>query len=168
MKALIISADGFEDSELEVPYERLTQEGIVTDIASVQRGTLRGKHGYAVEASLVVDEVDPIAYDLLILPGGRAPARLRKEQVVLDLVRRFVQADKLVAAICHGPQILISANLMEGKKATCYQSVAMEMKQAGAHYVDEAVVVDGNLITSRQPSDLPAFVGEIIKNIRSR
>ncbi|ADE14334.1 intracellular protease, PfpI family [Nitrosococcus halophilus Nc 4] len=168
MKALIVSADGFEDSELQVPYQQLTQEDIATDVASLQRGMFQGKHGAVVEASLTVEEVDPGAYDLLILPGGRAPAQLRKEKAVLDLVRRFVEADKLVAAICHGPQILISAQLMEGRKATCYRSVATEMKQAGAYYVDEEVVVDGNLITSRQPSDLPAFMEKIIKSLHSR
>lgn len=100
---------------------------------------------------------------LLVLPGGRAPAAVRKEKAALDIARAFFARNKPVAAICHGPQTLISAGLMQGRHATCYRTVAEELKAAGAHYEDEEVVVDGNLVTSRQPSDLPAFLREMMR-----
>lgn len=165
MRVLIITADDFEDSELQVPLEQLRDEGIPTDVASLQRGTIHGKHGYVAEVDLTVEEVDAKEYDLLILPGGRAPARLRKDLSVLEVVRAFIETCKPVAAICHGPQILISAGVLLGRTATCYKSVAAEMKRAGAHYVDKEVMVDDNLITSRKPADLPAFMRAIKQQI---
>lgn len=166
MKALIISADNFEDSELLVPYYRLKEEGIPVDIASIHRGKIRGKHGYEVETNRSLKEIRPDEYDILILPGGKAPEVIRKEKEALDIVRHFFEKNKLVAAICHGPQILISANLLKGRHATCYRTVVEEIKAAGAIYEDKEVVVDGNLITSRQPEDLPAFLREIMKKLK--
>ena len=166
MKALIVSADGFEDSELLVPYYRFQEEGIDADIASLQPGVIKGNRGYQVEANLSVDQVEPEDYDLLLLPGGKAPAKLRKEKAVLEVARHFFRAHKPVAAICHGPQILISAGILKAKTATCYKSVAGEMREAEANYVDREVVVDENLITSRQPGDLPAFVRELMRMIK--
>jgi len=168
MKALIISADNFEDTELLVPFYRLKEEGIDIDIASMKRGPFKGKHGYEVEAVKTLDEVKSDDYDFLLLPGGRAPEAIRKEGRALDISRHFFKRNKLVAAICHGPQTLISAGLMKGRHATCYKSVAQEMKDAGALYEDEEVVIDGNLVTSRQPSDLPAFMKAIMKMIKEK
>ena len=168
MRALIITADNFEDSELQIPLDELQHEGIPSDIASLQRGKIHGKHGYVAEVDLIVDEVDVTAYDLLILPGGRAPAKLRKDKMVLELARRFIESGKPVAAICHGPQILISAGVMQDRKTTCYKSVAAEMKRAGARYLDKAVVVDDNLITSRKPADLTAFMRAIKQRISEK
>jgi protease I len=166
MKALIISADNFEDTELLVPFYRLREEGLVVEIASIKPGTIRGKHGYEVEASLNLRGVNPDDYSLLVLPGGRAPERLRIEKEALDIARHFFREKKPVSAICHGPQILVSAGLMKGRRATCYRSVAGELRNAGALYEDREVVVDGNLVTSRQPGDLPAFMKETVKKIR--
>ncbi len=166
MKALIISADNFEDSELLVPYYRLLEEGATVDIASLKKGKIRGKKGYEVEANLSLAEVAPDEYDLLVLPGGKASSALRKVKEVQDIVRNFFDRGKPVGAICHGPQILISAGLMKGRHATCYRSVGQEMKEAGARYEDREVVVDGNLVTSRQPADLPAFLREIIRKLK--
>ncbi len=167
MKVLIISADNFEDTELLVPYYRMLEEGHDVDIASMRKGKIKGKKGYEVEANKALKDVNPEDYDLLILPGGKAPEAIRKEQTALDIARAFFDKNKPVAAICHGPQTLISAGIMKGKHATCYRSVAPEMKEAGAQYEDKEVIVDGNLITSRQPSDLPAFMREIMKNIKN-
>jgi protease I len=166
MKALIISADHFEDSELLVPYYRLLEEGIPVDVASLHRGAITGKHGYEVQADKAIAEVKPDGYAILVLPGGKAPAAIRKEPAALEICRSFFDHNKPVAAICHGPQILISAGLLSGRRATCYGSVADEMRQAGALYEDSEVVVDGNLITSRQPSDIPAFMREIMKKLK--
>jgi protease I len=163
MKALIISADNFEDSELLVPYYRLQEAGIEVEVASLELGVIRGKHGYEVAVDRTLDETDPDSYALLILPGGKAPETVRKEAQALAIARHFFAWNKPVAAICHGPQTLISAGLVKGRHATCYRTVAEEMRDAGALYEDSEVVVDGNLVTSRQPSDLPAFMRETMR-----
>lgn len=168
MKALIISADHFEDSELLVSYYRLLEAGIEVDIASIKRGKINGKHGYQVEASKALKDVNPGDYALLVLPGGKAPADLRKDAAALRIAQAFFAASKPVAAICHGPQILITAGLLRGRRATCYHSVVEEMLEAGALYEDSEVVVDGKLVTSRQPSDLPAFMRETLKLLDKR
>ena len=166
MKVLMISADNFEDSELLVPYYRLKEEGIEVDVASLKKGVIKGKHGYEVEVDKILAEVNPDNYGLLLLPGGKAPETVRKEQKALDIARAFFAGSKPVAAICHGPQTLISAGLLKGRRATCYRTVAQEMKDAGVLYEDSEVVVDGNLVTSRRPSDLPAFMRETMKMLR--
>jgi protease I len=168
MKVLIISADNFEDTELLVPYYRFGEEGIHADLVSIKKGKIKGKHGYEVEVDKTLKEVDPDEYDLLFLPGGKAPEALRREKEALEIARDFFKKNKPVSAICHGPQILISAGLLKGRHATCYKSVAPEMKEAGALYDDKEVVVDGNLVTSRQPSDLPVFMRETMKKLKTK
>jgi protease I len=166
MRVLIVSADDFEDTELLVPLYRLREEGIPVDVASPSAGSIRGKHGYSVSIDKTLAEVDPRDYGLLILPGGRAPTALRDDPALQGIVRAFDAANKPIAAICHGPQILVSAGVMDGRQATCYKTVAAELRDAGARHIDDEVVVDRNLITSRQPSDLPAFCREIIRRLR--
>jgi len=168
MKALIISADGYEDTELLVPYYRFLEESIEVDIASITKGPIKGKHGYEVEVVAALADVAPDEYDILLLPGGRAPAAVRKEQAALEIAKDFFRKKKPVAAICHGPQVLITAGLLEGRRATCYRTVADELKASGALYMDKPVIVDSNLVTSRQPSDLPAFMREVMKMVRKR
>ena len=166
MEALIISADNFEDTELLVPYYRLKEAGVEVAVASLSRKAIKGKHGIEVVVDKTLDEVNPDDYAILVLPGGAAPALVRKEAKALEIARSFFARGKPVAAICHGPQILISAGLLQGRRATCYKSVADELKKAGALYEDREVVVDANLVTSRQPADLPAFMRETMKQIR--
>jgi len=168
MKALIISADNFEDSELLYPYYRFREEGIETDIASMKAGPIKGKHGYEIEANKSLSEINAGDYDFLLLPGGKAPEQVRKEQTAHEIARYFFENEKPVFAICHGPQTLISAGLIKGRRATSYKSVAGEMKEAGVLYEDKEVVTDGNLVTSREPSDLPVFMREIMKMIKQR
>ncbi len=167
MKALILSADQFEDSELRVPCERLRVAGVEVDIASPRTGTITGKHGYQAPANKNLGEINADEYELLIIPGGKAPAALCKESYALQIVRSFFEKRKQVAAICHGPQVLVAAGVMKNRRATCYRSVAQEIQRAGAIYQDCEVVVDDNLITSRQPSDLDAFMREIMKSLRA-
>jgi protease I len=135
------------------------------DIASPGTGTIKGKHGYEVPVHKTLDEVIAEEYGLLVLPGGKAPEVVRKQRKAVAIVQLFFERNKPVAAICHGPQTLITAGLLKGRRATGYRTIAGEMKAAGAVYEDNEVVVDGNLVTSRQPSDLPAFMRETVKLI---
>jgi protease I len=167
-KALIISADHFEDSELLYPLYRLQEAGFQVDVAAPTAGTITGKHNYTVTANLAVDAVESAGscgYSLLVLPGGKAPAALRGIAKVIDIVNDFASSGIPMAAICHGPQILVTARLLRGKRATCYTTVADELREAGALYEDAPVVVDGNLITSRIPADLPHFMREVMKKV---
>lgn len=167
MKALILSADNFEDTELLVPLYRLREAGYSVDVASEKRDAIRGKHGYEVPVTKLFSEVNPGDYGVLILPGGKAPAEIRNSPAVQEIARSFMSTGKPVAAICHGPQILISAGLLKDRKATCYESVAPELRDAQAQYQDIEVIVDGNLITSRKPDDLPAFCRELIRMLKA-
>ena len=166
MKILILSADQFEDSELTVPIARLREAGLQADIGSFASGPVHGKHGAVVNADRAIGELRSADYAALLLPGGKAPATLRKDARVLALVREFFAAGKPVAAICHGPQVLVSAGVLTGRTLTAYRAVADELKAAGAHYRDAEVVVDGNLVTSRAPADLPAFLREFLARLR--
>ena len=163
MKALVLSADNFEDTELLVPFYRLKEAGYTVEVASEKRGSIHGKHGYEVPVDKLFSEVTAGEYGILLLPGGKAPAAIRNSPAVQDIARSFMSAAKPIAAICHGPQILVSAGLLKGRKATCYESVAPELRDAQAQYQDTEVMVDGNLITSRKPDDFPAFCREMMK-----
>lgn len=163
MKALILSADNFEDSELLVPLYRLREAGYDVEIASLSRGAITGKRGYEVAADKSFAEVTTDEYETLVLPGGKAPGAIRDDPHVRTIVRSFMASGRPVAAICHGPQLLISAGVVTGRHATCFRSVAGELRAAGALYADSDVVVDGNLVTSRQPGDLPAFMRELMR-----
>ena len=167
MRSLILAADGFEDSELLYPMYRLREEGIAVDVAAAKRGLLTGKHGYTAEANVTFAEVNPADYDVLILPGGKAPESVRLHAEALAIVRAMTAADNVVAAICHGPQVLISAGVLAGRKVTCYEGIRDDVRAAGADYVDAEVAVNGRLITSRRPGDLPAFCFQIMQAIRT-
>lgn len=167
MKALILLADGFEDSEFFYPFYRLQEEGIDVDVAGPEKGTYTGKHGYTAETTLTFSEASAEQYDALILPGGKAPETVRLDDDALDITTTMFKAGKVVAAICHGAQILISAGVLDGRKATCWQGIQDDLKIAGAAYTDEEVVVDGHLITSRCPQDLPAFSRALMKALGS-
>lgn len=166
MKAVILTTDHFEDSELTKPLQQLEQAGVQCDIASLQNGKIKGKKGVEVVATMTLNEVNPDNYDLLLLPGGDAPANLRKSQRALDIAQHFFVTNKWVAAICHGPQILVSAGLLEGRKATCVDKISEELIAAGADYLDEPVVIDDKLITSRHPGDLHAFIKAILTKLQ--
>jgi protease I len=163
MKILIITGDKCDDSELQYPYYRLLEEGFEVDIASQEKKLISAKHYYTVNADMSINDVCAYEYDGLLIPGGTAPEKLRQIPEVIKIVRHFVEADKPIAAICHGQQILISAKALSGKTATCYPGITDDLKNAGANYVDRQVVVDGNLVTSRRPEDLPYFMREFIK-----
>lgn len=163
MKALMLAADGFEDSELLVPMYRLLEVGDEVDIAAPATGEFTGKHGYTAEANMDFGDLRPDDYALLVLPGGKAPETVRLDDSAVRVTREMMDAGKPVASICHGAQVLISADVLEGRKATCWQGIRDDLRAAGADYRDKEVVVDDNLITSRFPGDLPAFCRELMR-----
>jgi protease I len=172
-RAIVLTADKFEDFELFVPYFRMMEEGIAVDVAAPTKETISGENGYFFEnVDLTIDEVDPLMYDLLFIPGGHprgAPTTVRNNKKAQEIAQSFFKADKLVAAICHGPYLLVSANLVAGRRLTSFwgDGVPEEIRGAGGIYEDKDVVVDGNLITSRWPMDLPAFMQEVLRAVRS-
>lgn len=167
MKALILVEDGVEDLEFFYPYYRFIEQDIEVDIAGPHKGTVTAKHGYQIETNVPLAGVKSDKYDIAILPGGKAPEKLRSHPAVIDMVKGLLTKGKIVASICHGAQILISADVLDGKKATCVKKIKDDIIAAGAEYHDEAVVVDGNLITSRCPDDLPEFCREIFKMLKT-
>lgn len=156
--------EDFEDSEFQLPYDQLTGHGHQVVIFGSQKATtIKGKRGEA-EATVThtADELEPADFDALVIPGGYSPDHLRNDALVVDFVRCFAETEKPLAAICHGPQLLIEADVVRGKTVTSWPSVRKDLENAGARWLDQEVVVDGNLITSRKPDDLPAFCKEIL------
>lgn len=166
MRAMILTADQFEDSEVLVACERLREEGVAVDIVAPATGTIRGKHGHEVYAIIAAEDVTAEDYDLLVIPGGRAPEELCRHPAAARIVDAFFMRHKPVAAICHGPLLLAHPHLIAERTLTGHHSTAERLRLAGAHYEDREVVVDGNLVTSRVPADLPAFMREVIKLLR--
>jgi protease I len=169
-KAVILTADKFEDMELFFPLFRLSEAGWRVDVAAPNKKEIGGEHGYTIEPDLTIDEVNPDNYDVLIIPGGfpdGAPATVRKIKKALDITKSFFKKDKLVASICHGPWTLASADVVKNRHLTSFwhDGVPEDIKAAGGIWEDKEVVVDGNLITSRWPLDLAAFMREIMKTI---
>ncbi len=166
MRALMIVEDGFEDLEVFYPLYRLREEGLAVDVASSARRPVAGKRGYVVSPTRTYDECRAEDYACLVIPGGKSPERARLVPRVLELARAFVRAGKPVAAICHGPQVLLSAGLVKGRRMTCYVGIRDDLMAAGAEYRDEPCVTDGRIITARVPDDLPAFTAALIHLIR--
>ena len=164
-RVAMLVEDEFEDLELTGPLEALRAAGaVVTLVGPAQGATYRGKRGEAVVTSdLAAGAARMKDFDALVIPGGHAPDKMRMRHAMVDLARDAMEAGKPVAAICHGPQLLISANAVRGRTLTCWPSIAIDVKNAGGLYVDKPVVEDGNLITSRKPDDVPAFSEAIIR-----
>jgi protease I len=162
MKALILVADGFEDLTLFLPWYRLREEGADVRLAGPVVRPLTGQHGYKVEPDSPIHEVNPAEYDVLVLPDGPAAERLRLREEAVDVVRTFMQEGLRVAAVGHGAQVLISAGALDGRVVTCAPGIRDDVRAAGAAYRDEAVVLDGNLLTCRGADDLPAFCRRLV------
>jgi len=156
--ALLVE-DGFEDSEVSEPLRAMKDAGArVLIVGSGSKPSYRGKRGSVdVMADTTADRVDVSELDAVIVPGGYAPDRMRLHEPMIDLVREAHAKGKIVAAVCHGPQLLISADIVKGRRVTSWPSIAVDLRNAGAIWVDEPMVRDGNIITSRRPSDLPRF-----------
>ena len=166
-RVLILATDGFEQSELIEPRKALQAAGIETVLASPKPGTIRGwqhtEWGDSVNVDATLDDVDAADFDALMLPGGQMnPDQLRMEARAIELVEDFDDAGKPIAAICHGPWLLAEADIIDGRTVTSWPSIRTDLANAGADVVDEEVVVDDNLITSRNPGDIPAFSRALI------
>jgi protease I len=171
-KAVVLTADHFEDMEVYFPVFRLQEEGWDVTIAAPIMQTIYGEHGYELKPDITIAQVNPDDYDLLLIPGGSpdgAPATVRKIIKAQDIAKSFFAKNKPVATICHGPYTLVSAGLVKGRHLTSYwhDGVPEEIKKGGGIWEDKEVVVDGNLVSSRWPMDLPAFMREVIKVINN-
>ncbi len=163
----VVLADFFEDSEYTVPVESFKKAGHRIVVVGLKGGvTVRGKKdGTPVNVEKSFQEVSPENFDALLIPGGYSPDKLRAYEEPVTFVRDFMKAGKPVFSICHGPQILITADVLRGRMITGWKSIIQDIKNAGAEFVDSEVVVDGNLVSSRQPSDLPAFVSASLEKL---
>jgi protease I len=165
-KVIIITADNTEDLEFFYPYYRLTEEGYTVDVVTPEGGKFEGKHGLGLKTTKPISEVQPYDYVLLYIPGGKAPAELRKNEAVLNFMKEFAHIGRPIAAICHGPQVLISAGLVKGKQMACWPEVAEELIEAGGTFVDEALVEDGQFITGRMPGDLHRHLYGVLQYLK--
>jgi protease I len=166
---LILATDGFEQSELFKPRQALIDAGVRVTLASIKTDPIQGvvndsEKAETITPDITLEQVDINDYDALLLPGGVGnPDKMRLEEAAVNIVEDFVDADKTVAAICHAPWLLVEADVVDGRRVTSWPSVRTDLTNAGADVVDEEVVVDGNLITSRKPDDIPAFIDALLK-----
>jgi protease I len=170
-KVAILATDGFEQSELQMPLNELKNAGAAVDIVSLKKGKIKGwkenNWGEEVSVDKALDEVKSDDYDALVLPGGAMnPDTLRANEDAVNFAAGFLEDGKTLAAICHGPWTLIESGLLQGRKMTSYKSIRTDMINAGVNWVDEEVVVDNGLVTSRSPKDLPAFCKKMIEEIK--
>ena len=169
-KIAILTEDGFEESELMQPKAAMEEAGATVDIISSRTGEVKGWNhtdwGKTITATQTYGAIKPENYDAVILPGGvMNPDKLRTNKEAVAFVKTFAESGRTIAAICHGPQTLIETGMLKGKKMTSYPSLQTDLRNAGADWVDEEVVQDGNLITSRKPDDIPAFNQKIIESL---
>ena len=162
-RILMIATDGYEDSELLEPRRILRERGAEVVLASLEKGSIKGDNGATVEVDCTIDEVDEADFDALVLPGGtKNPDKLRMDRTVVATVAAFADSGKPVAAICHGPWLLVEADLVRGRRVTGWPSIRTDLRHAGGEVVDEAAVTDGNIVTSRNPDDIQAFTDAVI------
>lgn len=161
-RVVLLVDEEFEDLEFWVPRMRLEEEGAEVIVASRKPGTYRGKHGLTATAEMAAKDVDPHTVDAVVVPGGWAPDKLRRDPGVLDLVRSLYQQGKIVASICHGGWVLISAGVVAGHRATGSVGIRDDLLNAGATWVDAPAFRDGNLVWGRVVQDIPAFCRELV------
>ncbi len=167
-KAVILGADNFEISELIYPLHRLGEEGMEVTVAAAAVGPIEGKGGYKVPATVAFADLDPADFDVVVIPGGFAPDSVRRSEPALDLVRTMHEAGKPVAFICHGGWVPISAGILKGRRATGTTAIKDDINNAGATFVEEPVVVDGNLISAMIPRDLGPWMAALVAELTER
>ena len=171
-RILIIATDGVEQVELTTPRDELRKAGAKVDVASPSGNAIRGWNttdwGDTIPVDLKLSDVNCDTYDALVLPGGVAnPDKLRVDETAMEIVQYFLNSEKLVAAVCHGPWLLVEADACDGRRMTSYPSIRTDVENAGADWVDEEVVQDGAIVTSRNPKDLPAFSARIVEALKT-
>ncbi|KQN91607.1 peptidase C56 [Sphingomonas sp. Leaf67] len=172
-RVLILAADGFEESELFDPRQALLDAGAQVTLASIRTDPIQGvvndsEKARTITPDLTLEDVDTEQFDALLLPGGVGnPDKMRMEERAVEIVSEFMDDDKIVAAICHAPWLLVEADVVDGRRVTSWPSVRTDLENAGAEVVDQEVVIDGNLITSRMPDDIPAFSKAMIDALES-
>ncbi|AJY45423.1 type 1 glutamine amidotransferase domain-containing protein [Martelella endophytica] len=169
-KILIMATNGYERSELRVPLDELKKRGAAVTIASFEKGPIKSwdekDWGDSVDADITLDDVDVNDYDALVLPGGQInPDVLRTSDAAVGIVKAFAASGRIIAAICHGPWMLVEAGIVKGRDVTSYHSIQTDLKNAGANWHDHEVVTDNGIITSRSPKDLEAFVDKIVEEV---
>jgi len=165
-KVIIITADNVEDVEFFYPYYRLTEEGYTVEVVTPSGGKFEGKHGLGLKDTKAIKDARSSDYVLLYLPGGKAPAELRKNDAVINFVKEFARSGKPIAAICHGPQVLVSAGLVKNRQLASWPEVGEEIEKAGGVFIDEALVIDGQFITGRMPGDLHRHLYGVLQYLR--
>jgi len=166
-KIAVLVEDNYQVLEVWYPYLRLREEGMQTVLVGTgTKKEYKSKEGYPAAEELSIKQVHPDEFDAVVIPGGYAPDTLRRNNDVITFVKNMHEKGKLVAAICHAGWVLVSAGILKGKQATCFSAIKDDLINAGAKYLDREVVVDANLITSRNPYDLPAFSREIINFLK--
>lgn len=165
-RVAVLVEDLFQELELWYPVLRMREAGATVNIVGTRKAVFHSKNGYAAEADMVVTDAQPADFDAVIVPGGYAPDIMRRNAHLTAFVRDMHQQGKVVAAICHAGWVLVSAGILKGKQATSVPAIKDDVIKAGATWVDREVVVDGRLITSRTPADLPAFCREIIRALQ--
>ena len=166
-KVACILSDDFEDSEFRIPYDRLRAEGFQVDVIGLAAGEeLEGKQGEEkVKVDKAIEDARPEDYQALIIPGGYSPDHLRIDKRFVEFAKTFDRQHKTVAAVCHGPQLLMTAGIVKGRTLTAWPTIQEDLRQVGAHVKDEPVVLDDNWITSRKPDDLKAFSDAIVQRL---
>ena len=168
-KIAVLVENGFEDIELFYPYYRFQEAGYRVEVVGPEAGVVySGKKGGSIKSNLTPEDVDLGEYAAVIVPGGWAPDRMRTKPGIVQLVRDADSKGLVIAAICHAAQLLVEADILRGRKLTCVRSVSTDVKNAGGEYLNQEVVVDGNLVTSRTPPDMPAWCRETLRVLESR
>lgn len=162
VRVLIITDNEFNDTEMFYPHYRFVEEGYEVHVASSEGGDVEGQYGTTVRDTRAIDEIDADDYHVLYLPGGDAPGTLREHSGVLETVQAFDNDERIIGAVCHGPQVLVSADLVEGRRMSAVAEVGEEISEAGGYFMHETVVTDGHFVTSRLPKDLPSQMREMI------
>jgi protease I len=163
MKVAILIDSGFDEREFFYPYYRFLEAGCDVDVIADETGRFKGKKGVEATATLRIQDAKAEIYDLLYIPGGHAPERLRKAESVLTFVRAFAKEEKTICAVCHGPLVLLDAGLLEGKRITAYPKIKETFAASSARFTGNGIEIDGNLITAAGPADLPVMMKAVLK-----
>lgn len=164
-RVAMVLGPNFEDVEAIEPKEWLEHAGATVTVIGIEQGEIKGKNGASLRADVTFEQVSPREFDMLLIPGGGSPENLRIDDRAVAFSREFIESGRPVAAICHGPQLLISAKVLNGRRLTSVNKIRDDIMNAGGLYVDEALVEDGNLITSRVPADLPVFNEALLRTL---